>query len=277
MIFDKDTNFVYISHWLPPTMKKPLRLLLEEVGIQYELLKCENDYWARDFMPIQLEEDVFIKYRYWPDYLLKSPDLKEYITDCAEECERLGIRYTETDIIIDGGNVVPCGDYIVMTDKVFTENHVPKLDKVLTARLEKLFGHEVIFIPWHRKKNDDEFGHSDGFVKYVGGNRILIGNHREGYPKEADAIRKVLENYGFDVTELAYDVEKPDKNYNWAYINFLQVGNQIIMPTFGIDEDEQAEVQIQKSFPSCDIHGIPAHVIADKGGALHCITWNIKL
>ena len=44
------------------------------------------------------------------------------ITDCTEACLKLGIQYRETDIVIDGGNVVLCGDNVVMTDKVFTEN-----------------------------------------------------------------------------------------------------------------------------------------------------------
>lgn len=275
MIFDKDTNQVFISHLLPQYIQPSLCSLLKRVGIPFELLQRENDYWARDYMPIQLEENVFIKYRYYPDYLLKTAARKKYITDCAEECERLGISYKETDIVIDGGNVVPCGDYIVMTDKVFAENHAPKLDKGLARRLEALLGHEVIFIPWHRHQ-DDEFGHADGFVKFAGGNKILMGNHRESYPAEADAIRSVLERYGFEVAELAYDVDTPQKDYNWAYINFLQVGEKIIMPTFGIDEDTQAEVQIRRMFPSYEIYGIRTNKTALQGGALHCITWNIK-
>lgn len=162
-----------------------------------------------------------------------------------------------------------------MTDKVFTENHRPKGDVGLLKELERVFGHEVIIIPWH-KEGEDEYGHADGFVKYVGGNKILMSNHRDAQPKEADAIRKELEKHGFEVFELCFDVEKPEPDYNWAYINFLQVGNSIIMPVFSIEEDEIAKQQIAQLFPDCNILGVKYRQMAHEGGAFHCLTWNIK-
>ena len=86
--------------------------------------------------------------------------------------------------------------------------------------------HKVIFIPWVRhappsSKTEDVYGHADGFVKYCGDNKILMTNHRMSRPDEADAIREVLENHGFEVTEMLFDVPKPDPDLNWAYINFF--------------------------------------------------------
>ena len=39
---------------------------------------------------------------------------------------------------------------------------------------------------------------------------------------------------------MLFDVPNPNRNFNWAYVNYLQVGNKIIVPTFGIPEDKQA-------------------------------------
>lgn len=279
MIQDKDTNIVYISKWLRnehPQFFEEFITLLNTVGIHWDFLKYTNDFWARDYMPIQIENDVFVKYRYYPDYLLKTQAEKDSITNCSRACKCLGISYKETQLVIDGGNVVPCGDYIVMTNKLFSENKKNDGDKTLIDELEKAFGHKVIIIPWHKTK-DDEYGHADGLIKYAGGKRILMGNHRESHPEEADAMRNELECHGFEVTELRYNVRRPNEDYNWAYINFLQVGDNIIMPTFGIAEDAQAREQIQAAFPNCEVYGIRANEIADEGGALHCLTWNIKL
>ena len=281
MIYDRNTNIVYLSKWLMdndeghPDFFHRLTSLLSDVGIQWELLKYTNDYWARDYMPIQLEDNVFIKYEYYPDYLLKTDEVKKTITNSSRTCKCLGIRYKETDIIIDGGNVVPCGDYIVMTKKVFAENNCADNDPMLLKRLEDVFGHKIIIIPWHKTKWD-EYGHSDGLIKYAGGNRILMSNHREAEPKEAAAIRSILEDYGFEVTELSFNVKRPSPGCNWAYINFLQVGNIIIMPEFRIAEDKQAKEQIKQMFPECTIYGIRMNEIVPEGGALHCLTWNIK-
>ena len=46
----------------------------------------------------------------------------ETITDATKVLRGMGISCRSTDLIIDGGNMVPCGPYIVMTDKVFMEN-----------------------------------------------------------------------------------------------------------------------------------------------------------
>ena len=138
-----------------------------------------------------------------------------------------------------------------------------------------------MFIPWTRHSQPDDekadvYGHADGFIKYCGGNRILMTNLRDTYPDEADEMRQVLESHGYVVTEMLFDVLHPDANVNWAYINFLQVGNVIIMPCFGIDEDRQAQQYISESFPGCNIHTIKMKCVVYKGGALHCLTWNIR-
>lgn len=105
-----------------------------------------------------------------------------------------------------------------------------------------------------------------------------MGNHGEQYPEEAAAIRHILEEYGFEVTEMRFvdKVGSPRTDLNWAYINFLQVGNKIIMPIFNIKEDAIAWQYIHEAFPDCEIHKIEMAEVAEEGGALHCISWNIR-
>lgn len=291
LMHDYDTNEVYFSKWLGdekeghPKFYQQLLQILGKAGINAKELKSTSDYWARDYMPIQLGVDDFLKYRYYPDYLVnsKNPEDKYTITNCARVLQGLDIKCRSTALIIDGGNMVPCGPYIVMTDKVFTENDFSKNDISFKSKLEKELGHPVIIIPWtlHEEAgndNVDKYGHSDGFIKWCGGNRILMGNHAEFYPNEAEEIKRTLEAYGFVVTEIRFNdkVANPTKQYNWAYINFLQVGKTIVMPKFNIDEDDIAKDYIKTSFPDCDIYQIEMEDIVKEGGALHCISWNIR-
>ena len=85
-----------------------------------------------------------------------------------------------------------------------------------------------------------------------------------------------MESFGFEVTEMLFDVPHPEPLWNWAYINYLQVGNLIVMPVFGIEEDKQALEYIKALNPNCKIRQMRLRDIAANGGALHCITWNIK-
>jgi agmatine/peptidylarginine deiminase len=73
-----------------------------------------------------------------------------------------------------------------------------------------------------------------------------------------------------------YKVKQKHKR-SWAYINYLQVGNLVLVPQLGIPEDEQALERICKVLPNCKVVGIPALEAVRKGGALNCISWNIKL
>jgi len=286
-IHDEVTNVVYFSPWLKdnkeghPEFYKRLKDVLNEMEIESKELKSTNDYWARDYMPIQLGENEFLKYRYYPDYLVKSKNKKdiETITDATKVLRGMGISCRSTDLIIDGGNMVPCGPYIVMTDKVYSENRKKKDDVDFKALLESELGHPVIIIPW-TPHEDDVYGHSDGFIKWCGDNRILMGNHGDCYPEEAASICRILESYGFEVTEMRFKgkVDKPCYDLNWAYINFLQVGKNIIMPKFNIEEDAIAQQYIQEAFPDCCIRQIKmAEEIAKEGGALHCLSWNVYL
>lgn len=286
LMHDKDTNLVYFSPWLKdnkeghPEFYKRLKDVLNEMEIESKELKSTNDYWARDYMPIQLGENEFLKYRYYPDYLVKSKNKKdiETITDATKVLRGMGISCRSTNLIIDGGNMVPCGSYIVMTDKVFSENRKKKDDADFKALLESELNHVVIIIPW-TPHEDDVYGHSDGFIKWCGDNRILMGNHGDCYPEEAASIRRILESYGFEVTEMRFNgkVDKPCYDLNWAYINFLQVCKNIIMPKFNIEEDPIAQQYIHEAFQDCNIRQIEMAEIAREGGALHCISWNVYL
>lgn len=281
---DKETNIVYLSETLPKHFSdffKRFTKLLDEMQIKWELLSNTNDIWARDYMPIQLGENDFLKYKYNPDYLRDDSQLKKTITDCEEACKAINIKYRETELVIDGGNMIPCGNYIVMTDKVFTENGKEKNDTEFLATLEKEIGKPIIIIPWHRifsdnPDYDDVYGHADGFIKWCGGNKVLMSNHRDFDKAEAEEIIRRLTEKGFVVTEMLFDIPNPDYDLNWAYINLLQIGNKIIMPKLNIPEDKQAEKYVQEAFPDCEIKSISMRDIVRNGGALHCVTWNIK-
>ena len=103
-----------------------------------------------------------------------------------------------------------------------------------------------------------------------------MSNYREFHPEEAVKIRKILEREGYEVTEMLFDsVDNKHPEWNWAYINFLHVGDKIIVPIFGIKEDKIALAYIRNAYPYCIVESIRLRNIASNGGGLHCITWNI--
>jgi agmatine/peptidylarginine deiminase len=176
----------------------------------------------------------------------------------------------ELDLVIDGGNVVKCGDKVVMMDKVFLENK-DKTSQEVQHLLEESFQCEIVFLPWDR---NEKYGHSDGIIHYLGNNRVLMTNYDDFDKDFACEYLRILENH-FDVTTLKYNVNRKHER-SWSYINFLQIGNLVLVPQLGITEDEQALEQISVAIPDCDVVGIPALEAVRRGGALNCISWNIK-
>ena len=72
MITDDHTNSVYFSSLLPekcPVLNAHIADALRKRDIPFTYLKGTKDIWCRDYMPIQIQKDRFVFYRYTPDYL----------------------------------------------------------------------------------------------------------------------------------------------------------------------------------------------------------------
>ena len=194
----------------------------------------------------------------------------EYITIYMDGMEffRLG-KVTDLDLVMDGGNLVKCADKVIMTEKVFVENKDKKRETVIRL-LEEAFQCPIIFLPWDE---NEPLGHSDGIVHYIGDNKVLMTNYADFDSAMARSMRKVLEKH-FEVIPLSYPVKRKHKR-SWAYINYMQIGQLVIVPQLGIPEDELALEQIKAALPECIVLGVPALEAVRKGGALNCVSWNL--
>ena len=272
MICDYQTNKVYLAEGIKgyPKVAENLLYALYKEGIETEYLphsKSKKHVWARDYMPIQLEEGRFLKYVYRPDYLKND---KDYIPNYAGMIRKLGLNCKPTSLVIDGGNVVKWDDAVIMTDKVLKEN--PGYDEYgLRFRLEELFETDVVFIPWDRY---EMFGHADGMVRFIDRRTVLLNNYIDFDRSLRERILRSLDGH-FEVKELQYDTPRCSK-YSWAYLNFLQVAGRIFVPGLGIAEDRLAVQQIQRFYPEHKVMLVPdcLELVRD-GGALNCVTWNI--
>ena len=75
--------------------------------------------------------------------------------------------------------------------------------------------------------------------------------------------------------------KKVNKDYtaDGCYINYAQIGDLIIFPQFGINKDAEALAKIQELYPEpdFDVEPIDSRIIAERGGILNCMTWNILI
>lgn len=270
---------IYISEWLKKDYKvvyDQLSFVLAELQITPQTLPYSNEVWCRDYMPIHVGEGRYVGFYFRPDYLWDDPLCRKYITKQELAVKDLNINFFDNvDLVLDGGNYVRCGDKVVMTDKIFSEN--PNWRPLaLINRLEEAFLAELILLPWDM---DEPLGHSDGMIAWLGDNRILLNNYHQLEESKCHPfttrIYKILRSQ-FDIMELEYNV-KPTHN-SWCYLNYLETDDAIILPALSLNHDEENDIAALALFQSIFHNKIIKQVFAlpliQHGGALHCATWN---
>lgn len=276
MLSNFETNKVYIAKGLnSPDFCHAANSLLSALDNQHVdcgQLPCTESplhIWTRDYMPVQVSENKFVRFNYNPDYLRDYP---EYKPDTAAILSALGLMVINSDLVVDGGNVVSCGDKVIMTDKIFRENpHVPQT--TLVDSLSLLLEAEIVLIP---EDVYEEYGHADGMVRYMGDGNVLLNNYCD-FDKSLRKKLLAALNPHFNIIELHYGTST---DQSWAYLNFLHIGQQIFVPMINDKLGEIALRQISDAYPNCHCHCHPVQnckCIVNEGGALNCSTWNILI
>jgi|ERR1051326_6075508 agmatine deiminase len=280
MIHDSETNYLYLADSIRKEKYSAFldrfENVLKKYSIPYNFLSETKDIWAVDYMPVQISANKFVQFEYNPDYLNSKRGFKT-ISNVDNICKSINLTPTRSKLVVDGGNVSRTTDAVIMCDKVFKEN--PQLsEKELIKQLKGTFEvDKLFFVP---QDGYDITGHADGMVRFVDSETVLINNY--SHPKEdlefARAFRMALYNAGLDWIEFPYTPydNKPKTSAEGLYLNYLQMEQAIIVPTFNRKEDEKAVKILESVFKGQTIATIDSNEIAKGGGILNCITWNIK-
>lgn len=276
MITDSQTNFLYLADTLPtkyPDFFKRFESALKECNIPFDLLPQTKDVWAVDYMPIQTDLNKFIRFVYNPSYLQTKKYLKT-ISDVDEICKAISIDTFKTDIIIDGGNVTRWTNKVIMTDRVFKDNPSYERKQLIRELHELLQVDNLYFVP---EQPSDFTGHSDGMVRFIDEQSVIINDYKKEKEEFYRAFEIAIHNTGLNYITIPYNVysNKSNDHANGDYINYLQMQNTVIIPTFGIAEDDIAVKQLETIFAGQTIATVESNEIAYDGGILNCITWNI--
>ena len=164
--------------------------------------------------------------------------------------EKLYCKAKETNADIVGCNIThEYKDY----QQTFRQKYSDEMDEnIRNKEYRRSIKVELDFVRWTLKSDTDE----DGQEK-----------------KEGSSPRKVLEKH-FEVITLSYPVKRKHRR-SWAYINYMQIGQLVIVPQLRLPEDELALEQIKAVLPECKVLGVPALEAVRKGGALNCVSWNL--
>ena len=269
LITDQETNKLYLADQLQidhPEFFQRLIAILNAANINYELLDNAKDIWCRDYMPIQVKYNKFVKFTYHEDYSHLIP-------------EDIKARTVFSSIVLDGGNVIKGGQGIIITDKVFKDNPKQTKEELITE-LQSLFETQNIYIIPHMPY--DEFGHADGMVRGLMKRAVFVNDYSDTKhsPSFINSFDKAMEKHNLVPIKIPYKevIRKNHENVDVAigcYLNFLQMENLFIVPTFSeLGETNEEVLKIYKQYfqPT----PLDCTAIANEGGVLNCISWTVK-
>lgn len=288
---DAATNFVILSAKLLqryPEVARDITEALDTAGVRWKTIKTAN-IWTRDFLPLQVgEKFVSFAYRGYGGFRqfpwLRVPAKTWNFLDS-----------TNSRIVLDGGNCQRGAGVAILTEMIFRHN--PSIPRTrLIARLEKLLECEIVTVP---VEPQDDIGHTDGTLKFIPGRReVLLNDYRrmgtKAYCRYAERVERALDKAGiaFHLFPYAYhrtprltegqfrrdfpdaDTFNPGLGY---YINFLLVGNMVILPTFGIEEDAEAIDAVKRHLPTFAVRTADCSRLAMEGGLVNCVTMNYRM
>ncbi|MBI4947744.1 MAG: agmatine deiminase family protein [Bacteroidetes bacterium] len=280
MITDNETDIVYISSLLEEKhnkFHKQFISLLNELEIKWKILANTKDIWCRDFMPVQIDEERFLQFSFNPDYL-RDEEYQHLRTNPDLVCEPLSLNPLKSNLIIDGGNIVKSKSKVIVTDKIYDENDMLPEHEIRREIRELLGVDEIISIP---QEPCDVTGHADGMVRFINENEVLLNDYSPFMPSFHRDLLEIFSEHNLKVNLFPYKIfntvnkdKVPSAKGN--YINYLQLEDIIIIPEYGMKEDADALSAIQNIFPNHTIRSIDCNSIAEEGGVLNCITWNIR-
>lgn len=282
MIVDNECNMVFFSSILAKENEfqkdwNNIHTILDKYSIPFGYINGTKDIWARDYMPIQVVDNIFVQFRYESSYLDDLPELK---TDPRKASVDLDIVIKTSNINLDGGNVVRHNDKVMITRRIFDEN-IGYGEKRLIQDIETLFECEIIIIPQLLKKHEFT-GHADGLVRFMDDHTIIGSDLSQEFKYWASQMKELIRSRKFEYVPMPifnYRDKDHDDSAIGCYMNWLEIGNLIIFPIFELEgnKDHEAIDIISDCYPNHTIQPININSIANRGGLMNCISWTVRV
>ncbi len=258
-----------------PEFYEQITAILTENNIEFDFLKSTKDYYCRDYMPVQVAKNEFVQFVFNPISYFDKKDFAYIANPVRIQLDNNLIQPVYSRLILDGGNVVKGKGKAIITDKVFTDNRYQMKDSEILDELERLLGVEVIIIP---ALKEDKTGHADGMIRFINENTVLINELGfEGDEQWEKDFLTVLKEHQLEYKELPV-FDSGNHDAIGIYINYLHLGNLIIVPIFDHpNKNNLALEKMKEYFPNHKIERINATELAKNGGVLNCASWDVVL
>ncbi len=239
-----------------------------------------GDIWLRDTGPIivkdgDLREARCFRFNGWGGkYELEGDD--SIGLRLAESVELSASRH---EWILEGGAIETDGSGLLVTTEqcLLNPNRNPGMSRQeVEERLRADLCIERVMWLGEGLVNDHTDGHVDNLARFIGPGRLAIPEPQGDDPNAAVYLdaRARAQAEGFRVVPLPSPghVERDDEIVPASYMNFYIGNAAVVVPVYGVANDDDAVKAIGALFPGRMTIGIRADHILTGGGSFHCIS-----
>lgn len=233
------------------------------------------DIWMRDFTTVNPEAPVQFTYT-WAS--MTRQQSREVQGSFSQWADRLNIQRTNTNLLIDGGNIVDnYNGRVITTTRFLEDNNLTHAEGV--ARLKELLGaSEVAIIT----PDEEVLAHSDGMVSWIDDNTLLINDYGSTPALRTQVMNELNSAFpGISIIEVPvqYATNPPGQwdGFESACginLNATATYNNVYVPTFGMSHEAEA-LNIMRQNTSKKIIEVNAEGICAMGGSVRCLTWQL--
>jgi len=247
-----------------------------------------NDTWARDCSALCVKDGDDIKlldftFNAWGAKFASDKD-----NDMSQAMRNIYLKDLEmVDFVLEGGAVESNGDGLILTSSacMLNKNRNPDLDAIeITQKLHEYFGaKKILYLEHGYLAGDDTDSHIDTLARFINKDTIMyVKCENEGdehfielklMEQELQLMAKEnnLKLIALPMTEAIYFEQQ---KLPATYANFLFVNGAILVPRYGVKEDEEALSIFRTTFKDKEIIPINCSTLIKQHGSLHCVTMN---
>ncbi len=292
-----------ISRFEPVIIPAPdpasVRSQLAEAGVCMDRICVygvpTNDTWARDFGPITVLQDgapVLLDFGFngWGLKFRACDD--NQITARLQQAGAFGNAVREVPgLVLEGGSLESDGAGTLLTTSacLLEANRNPQLNRAeLEQRLRQHLGVDrVLWLEHGYLAGDDTDSHVDTLARLAPNDAIVYQScddpQDEHYAELAAmaaelAALRTADGHPF----VRFPLPWPEPCYAEdghrlpaTYANFLVLNDAVLVPVYGLPQDEAALAVIHRAFPDRAVVAVPCRQLIEQHGSLHCVTMQI--
>ena len=240
-----------------------------------------GDIWLRDTGPLFTTSSAGpaaagFRFNGWGDkYLLDGDD-----TVAAFVAKAAGVPLARHDWVLEGGAIEVDGTGLCVTTEacLLNPNRNPGMDRSeVESHLRRDLGLDRVLWLGDGLANDHTDGHVDNLARFVAPGVLALpvaaGSDDPNVEVYDDAFERARD-FGLDIVRVPSPglIEVGGEAVPASYMNWYVANGIVVVPTYGMPNDEAAVGVIGSLFPGRRTVGLRANAILTGGGSFHCIT-----